>query len=78
MCKLSTHQRGELKTFLLLIQLEDWQAVHTESGGDFAAVMDVMFEHTPDDPLERNGELADPMVYSLFLTQWAAPLCGLG
>ena len=27
----------------------------TECGGDFAAVMDVMFEHTPDDRLERNG-----------------------
>src|SRR6266566_6972436 len=51
---ISTHERGELKTFLFLIQLEYWQAVDAENGGDFAAVMDVMFEHMPDDPLERN------------------------
>src|SRR6266699_5017963 len=50
----STHERGELKTFLFLIQLDDWQAVYAENGGDFAAVMDVMFEHTPDDLLARN------------------------
>ncbi len=47
----STHERGERKTFLFLIQLDDWQAVDAENGGDFAAVMDVMFEHTPDDLL---------------------------
>ena len=34
-----------------LIQLDDWQAVDAENGGDFAAVMDVMFEHPPDDLL---------------------------
>ena len=51
---LSTHERGELKTFLFLIQLDYWQAVYAESGGDFAAVMDVMFDHMPDDPLARN------------------------
>src|SRR5258708_9670286 len=51
----STHERGELKTFLFLIQLDYWQAVDAENGGDFAAVMDVMFEHTPDDLLARNG-----------------------
>ena len=41
------------KTFLLLytIQLDDWQIVDAENRRDFAAVMDVMFEHTPDDPL---------------------------
>src|SRR5450759_3687673 len=50
----STHERGELKTFLFLIQLDYWQAVDAENGGDFAAVMDVMFEYMPDDPLERN------------------------
>src|SRR5207253_1020062 len=50
---ISTHERGELKTFLFLIQLDYWQAVDAENGGDFAAVMDVMFEHTPDDPLAR-------------------------
>src|SRR5258706_10704853 len=50
---ISTHEKGELKTFLFLIQLDDWQAVDAENGGDFAAVMDVMFEHTPDDPLAR-------------------------
>src|SRR6266487_3669800 len=50
---ISTHERGELKTFLFLIQLDYWQAVYAENGGDFAAVMDVMFEHTPDDPLAR-------------------------
>src|SRR5690242_14684987 len=50
---LSTHKRGELKAFLFLIQLDYWQAVYAESGGDFAAMMDVMFEHTPDDPLAR-------------------------
>ena len=53
MRNLSTHERGELKTFLFLIQLDYWQAVYAENGGDFAAVMDVMFEHTPDDPLAR-------------------------
>src|SRR5690348_7082321 len=42
------------RTLLFLIQLNDWQAVYAENGGDFAAVMDVMFEHMPDDPLERN------------------------
>ena len=46
--------RGERKTFWFLIQLDDWQAMNTENGGDFAAVMDVMFEHPPDDLLERN------------------------
>ena len=50
----STHEKGELKTFLFLIQLDYWQAVYAENGGDFAAVMDVMFEHMPDYPLERN------------------------
>src|SRR5260370_30662656 len=50
---ISTHERGELKTFLFLIQLDYWPAVDAENGGDFAAVMDVMFEHTPDDPLAR-------------------------
>ena len=54
MRNLSTYERGELKTFLFLIQLDYWQAVYAENGGDFAAVMDVMFEHMPDDPLERN------------------------
>ena len=54
MRNISTHERGELKTFLFLIQLDYWQAVYAENGGDFAAVMDVMFEHMPDDPLERN------------------------
>src|SRR5581483_2735868 len=53
MCNLSTYERGKLRTFLFLIQLDDWQTVYTENGGDFAAVMDVMFEHTPDDPLAR-------------------------
>src|SRR5439155_18654588 len=53
MRNLSTHERGELNTFLFLIQLDYWQAVDAENGGDFAAVMDVMFEHTPDDPLAR-------------------------
>src|ERR1700738_1234440 len=53
MRNISTHERGELKTFLFLIQLDDWQAVDAENGGDFAAVMDVMFEHLPDDPLAR-------------------------
>src|SRR5215471_286182 len=53
MRNLSTHERGELKTFQFLIQLDYWQAVYAKSGGDFAAVMDVMFEHTPDDPLAR-------------------------
>ena len=47
--------RGKLKTFLFLIQLDDWQAVDAENGGDFATMMDVMFEHTPDDLLARNG-----------------------
>src|SRR5262249_27407611 len=28
--------------------------MNAERGGDFAAVMDVMFEHTTDDRLERN------------------------
>src|SRR5258707_5537725 len=55
MRNLSTHERGELKTFLFLIQLDYWQAVYAENGGDFAAVMDVMFEHTPDDLLARNS-----------------------
>jgi hypothetical protein len=41
--------------FLFLIQLDDWQAVDTKRGGDFAAMMDVMFEHSPDDRLERNS-----------------------
>src|SRR5256885_17166985 len=54
MRNISTHERGELNTFLFLIQLDYWQAVYAENGGDFAAVMDVMFEHMPDDPLERN------------------------
>src|SRR5258708_15947580 len=54
MRNISTHERGELKTFLFLIQLDYWQAVYAENGGDFAAVMDVMFEHMPGDPLERN------------------------
>jgi hypothetical protein len=53
MRNISTHERGELNTFLFLIQLDYWQAVYAENGGDFAAVMDVMFEHMPDDPLER-------------------------
>src|SRR5256886_14632664 len=53
MRNISTHERGELNTFLFLIQLDYWQAVYAENGGDFAAVMDVMFEHTPDDPLAR-------------------------
>ena len=47
---LSPHER----TFLFLIQLDYWQAVYAENGGDFAAVMDVMFEYTPDDLLARN------------------------
>jgi len=47
-------ERGEPKALLFLIQLDDWQAVDAENGGDFAAVMDVMFEHTPDDLLARN------------------------
>ena len=42
---------GEPETFLFLIHLDYWQAVDAESSGDFAAVMDVMFEYTPDDPL---------------------------
>src|ERR1700686_4225842 len=50
----STHERGERKTFLFLNQLDYWQAVYAENGGNFAAVMDVMFEHMPDDPLERD------------------------
>ena len=54
MRNISTHERGELNTFLFLIQLDYWQAVYAENGGDFAAVMYVMFEHMPDDPLERN------------------------
>src|SRR5260221_12456823 len=53
MRNISTHEKGELKTFLFLIQLDYWQAVYAENGGDFAAVMDVVFEHTPDDPLAR-------------------------
>jgi hypothetical protein len=48
---LSTYERGEPKTFLFLIHLDYRQAVYAERGGDFAAVMDVMFEYTPDDPL---------------------------
>lgn len=51
---LFTHEGRKPKTFLCLIQLDDWQAVDAENGGDFAAVMDVMFEDVPDDPLERN------------------------
>ena len=51
---LSTYERGELKTFLFLIHLDYRQAVYAESGGDFAAVMDVMFEYTPNDLLARN------------------------
>ena len=54
MRNLSTHERGELKTFLFLIQLDDWQAVDAENGGDFAAMMDVVLEHTPDDLLARH------------------------
>ena len=54
MHNLSTHEKGELKTFLFLIQLDDWQAVYAENGGYFAAMMDVMFEHSPDDLLVRN------------------------
>src|SRR5258707_6264663 len=50
---MSTHGGGELNTFRLLLQLDYWQAVYAENGGDFAAVMDVVFEHTPDDPLAR-------------------------
>src|SRR5260370_40135429 len=50
---MSTHGGGELNTFRLLLQLDYWQAVYAENGGDFAAVMDVGFEHTPDDPLAR-------------------------
>src|SRR5438552_2502847 len=52
--KLFLFERRELKMFLFLIQLDYWQAMDAESGGDFAAVMDVMFEHTPDDLLARN------------------------
>ena len=39
---------------MFLIQLDDWQAMYAESGGDFATMMDVMFEDMPDDPLEGN------------------------
>src|SRR5260370_16834172 len=53
MRNISTHERGELNTFLFLIQRDYWQAVYAENGGDFAAVMDVIFEHMPDDPLAR-------------------------
>src|SRR5260370_16501831 len=82
---ISTHERGELNTFLFLIQLDYWQAVYAENGGDFAAVMDVMFEHMPDDPLERNcgshfssqtrriqphlGECLERRLYQFLLTQ---------
>src|SRR5260370_16876910 len=50
---MSTHGGGELNTFRLLLQLDYWQAVYAENGGDFAAVMDVVFEHTPKDPLAQ-------------------------
>lgn len=50
---LSIHERGELTTFLFSVQLDYWQAVYAKSGGDFAAVMDVMFQHAPDDRLAR-------------------------
>jgi hypothetical protein len=53
-CATNPPMRGETETFPLSIQLDDWQAVDAESGGDFAAVVDVMFERTPDDRLERN------------------------
>src|ERR1700676_3422413 len=53
-CATSPPRSGELNTFLFLIHLDDWQAVDAENGGDFAAVMDVVFEHTPDDLLARN------------------------
>src|SRR5438445_13323463 len=39
---------------MLLIQSEHGLTGYAGNGGDFAAVMDVMFEHTPDAPLERN------------------------
>jgi hypothetical protein len=39
--------RGEPKTFLFLVHLDDWQPVDAERSGDFAAVMDIMFEYTP-------------------------------
>jgi hypothetical protein len=42
MRNISTPERGELEKFLFLIQLGYWQAVEAESGGDFAAVMNVM------------------------------------
>ena len=47
--------RGEPEALLFSIHINDWQAVNAERGGDFAAVMDVVFEHTPDDLLARHG-----------------------
>ena len=49
MRSLSTYERGKLTTFPRLVQVDNWQVVDAERGGDFAAVVDVMFEHTPDD-----------------------------
>ena len=52
---ISTHASGEPTTFRFsIIQVDDGQAVDTKRGGDFAAVMDVMFEYTPDDRLARH------------------------
>lgn len=36
---------------MLLIQIDCCQAVCAEDGGEFAVVMDVVFEHVPENPL---------------------------
>src|SRR5438128_1220056 len=45
--------RRRLNTFMLLPQIDCCQAVCAEDGGEFAAVMNVVFEHMPDDILAR-------------------------
>src|SRR6266567_9122972 len=44
---------GELNTFMLLPQIDCCQAVCAENEGEFAAVMNVVFEHMPDNILAR-------------------------
>jgi len=55
---MSTQQRTEQQTIQFLLQLDDGQAVDAGNGGEFAAAMNVMFEHMPDDPLERDCHLS--------------------
>src|SRR2546426_284829 len=50
---MSTHGGGELKTFMLLLQIDCCQVVCAEDGGKLSAVVNVMFEHMPDTPLAR-------------------------